>query len=181
MWLRRYRDEGLEGLRSRSSKPHHPHATDAVNKIVYLRQHYYFSPMKIKMSLKRYHDIDITCSAVHRILRKLGVNRLPACQRYKRHDKRYTRYEKQQPGNRLQTDVKLIEPIGLPEQAPPRRRSPRPCPSGGGERSTTSSPPSTTAPGCGSRGSTPDATTRPPSSSSTTSRSPSRSDRSESR
>lgn len=48
--------------------------------------------MKIKMYLKRYHDIDITCSAVYRILKKLGMNRLPASQRYKRHDKRYTRY-----------------------------------------------------------------------------------------
>ncbi|MFI0207006.1 MULTISPECIES: leucine zipper domain-containing protein [Streptomyces] len=58
MWLRRYRDEGLEGLRGRSSNPHHcPHATDAdgdadaVNKIVYLRQRYHFGPMKIKMYL----------------------------------------------------------------------------------------------------------------------------------
>ncbi|WSW00664.1 leucine zipper domain-containing protein [Streptomyces sp. NBC_01006] len=93
-WLRRYQDEGLEGLRDRSSKPHHcPHATEAdvVNKIVYLRQHYHFGPMKIKMYLKRYHDIDIACSAVYRILKKLGMNRLPASQRYQRHDKRYTR------------------------------------------------------------------------------------------
>ncbi|MGW6865138.1 helix-turn-helix domain-containing protein [Streptomyces sp. NPDC054901] len=29
-WQRRYQDEGLEGLRDRSSKPHHcPHATEA--------------------------------------------------------------------------------------------------------------------------------------------------------
>ncbi|MFJ3176566.1 helix-turn-helix domain-containing protein, partial [Streptomyces roseus] len=64
-WLRRYQDEGLEGLRDRSSKPHHwPDATgtDVVTKIVYLRQHYHFGPMKIKMYLKRYHDIDIACS-----------------------------------------------------------------------------------------------------------------------
>ncbi|SED92699.1 helix-turn-helix domain-containing protein [Streptomyces sp. TLI_105] len=118
-WLRRYQDEGLEGLRDRSSKPHHcPHATEAdvINKIVYLRQHYHFGPMKIKMYLKRYHDIDIACSAVYRILKKLGMNRLPASQRYQRHDKRYTRYEKQLPGNRVQIDVKFIEPIGLPEQ-----------------------------------------------------------------
>ncbi|MFJ5829524.1 helix-turn-helix domain-containing protein [Streptomyces sp. NPDC093089] len=118
-WLRRYQDEGLEGLRDRSGKPHRcPHATepDVVNEIVYLRQYYHFGPMKIKMCLKRYHDIDIACSAVYRILKKLGMNRLPAAQRYQRHDKRYTRYEKQLPGNRVQIDVKFIEPIGLPEQ-----------------------------------------------------------------
>ncbi|MCX4635013.1 IS481 family transposase [Streptomyces sp. P9-2B-2] len=116
-WQRRYQDEGIEGLRDRSSAPHHsPNATDAdiVNKIVYLRQNYHFGPMKIRMYLQRYHDIEITCSAVYRILKRLGLNRLPASQRYKRHDRRYTRYEKQLPGNRVQIDVKFIEPIGAP-------------------------------------------------------------------
>ncbi|MFD9225258.1 IS481 family transposase [Streptomyces sp. NPDC060064] len=118
-WQRRYQEEGLDGLRDRSSRPHHcPHATqtDVVNKIVYLRQNYHFGPMKIKMYLKRYHDIEIACSAVYRILKKLGMNRLPASQRYKRHDKRYTRYEKQLPGNRVQVDVKFIEPVGVPAE-----------------------------------------------------------------
>lgn len=40
--------------------------------------HYHFGPMKIKMYLKRYHDIDIASSAVYRILKRLGMNRLPA-------------------------------------------------------------------------------------------------------
>ncbi|PJN35487.1 hypothetical protein CG747_38280 [Streptomyces sp. CB02959] len=99
-WQRRYQEQGIEGLRDRSSAPHHsPNATDAdiVNKIVYLRQNYHFGPMKIRMYLQRYHDIDIACSAVYRILKRLGLNRLPASQRYKRH----TRYEKQLPGNRV--------------------------------------------------------------------------------
>jgi hypothetical protein len=41
----RRQDEGITGLRDRSSVPHHcPHAThaDIVNKIVYLRQNYHF-------------------------------------------------------------------------------------------------------------------------------------------
>ncbi|MFG2339868.1 IS481 family transposase [Streptomyces yangpuensis] len=124
-WQRRYQEEGLEGLRDRSSAPHHsPNATDAdiVGKIVYLRQNYHFGPMKIRMYLKRYHDIDITCSAVYRILKRLGLNRLPASQRYKRRDRRHTRYEKQLPGNRVQIDVKFIEPVGAP--APPQSRAP---------------------------------------------------------
>ncbi|MEX1093905.1 MAG: leucine zipper domain-containing protein, partial [Acidimicrobiia bacterium] len=59
-WLRRYEEQGLEGLRDRSSRPHHsPNATNAevVGKIMYLRQHYHFGPQKIAMYLKRYHDI----------------------------------------------------------------------------------------------------------------------------
>ncbi|MFD8705334.1 helix-turn-helix domain-containing protein [Kitasatospora sp. NPDC059648] len=75
-WQRRYQEEGIEGPRDRSSTPHHsPNATDAdvVNEIVYLRQNYHFGPMTMQMYLKRYHGIDIACSAVYRILKRLGL------------------------------------------------------------------------------------------------------------
>ncbi len=39
------------------------------------------------MYLKRYHDIEISNSGVWRILKRLDLNRLPASQRYKRHDR----------------------------------------------------------------------------------------------
>ncbi|MEW2386620.1 IS481 family transposase [Micromonospora sp. NPDC047707] len=123
-WLRRYQDEGITGLRDRSSAPHHcPNAThaDIVNKIVYLRRNYHFGPVKIQMYLKRYHDVTITSSAVYNILVRLGLNRLPASQRYQRREKRYKRYEKQLPGNRVQIDVKFIEPVGIPT---PARKAP---------------------------------------------------------
>ncbi|MDX2468799.1 MAG: leucine zipper domain-containing protein [Acidimicrobiia bacterium] len=41
-WLRRYEEQGVEGLRDRSSRPHNsPNVTSAevVGKIMYLRQH----------------------------------------------------------------------------------------------------------------------------------------------
>jgi transposase len=112
-WQRRYEDEGLEGLRDRSSRPHEsPQATDEdiVAKIIYLRQHYHFGPQKIQMYLKRYHDIEISTSGVWRILKRLGLNRLPSSQRHKRHQQRWKRYEKQLPGQQVQIDVKFIEP-----------------------------------------------------------------------
>ena len=65
VWLRRYQEKGLEGLRDKSRRPHHsPNATSAevVGKIIYLRQNYHFGPGKIAMYLKRYHDIDISKS-----------------------------------------------------------------------------------------------------------------------
>ena len=46
-----------------------------------------------------------------------SMNRLPASQRYKRHDDRWKRYEKQLPGHRVQIDVKFIEPLGGSPQA----------------------------------------------------------------
>lgn len=114
-WRRRYDDEGFEGLKDRSSIPHHmPNATSAevVEKILWLRQQYHFGPHKIAMYLQRYHEIQISPSGVWRILKKAGVNRLPASQRYKRKETRWKRYEKQRPGHQLQVDVKFIEPLG---------------------------------------------------------------------
>jgi len=154
--LRRYEVDGLAGLKDRSNRPHHsPRATDpeVIEKIIWLRQHYHFGPAKIAMYLQRYHDVAISTSGAWRILKRLSMNRLPASQRYKRHDRRWKRYEKQRPGHQLQVDVKFIEPLGQP----------------GRRKCYTSSPPSMTAPGCGSCAPTPAATSEPPSSSSTTS------------
>lgn len=113
-WLKRYEELGEEGLRDRSSRPwRSPREThaDVVGKILYLRQHYHYGPLKIAMYLKRYHDISISDSGVWRILKRLGVNRLPASQRHTPHARRWKRYEKPQPGHQLQVDVKFIAPI----------------------------------------------------------------------
>jgi transposase InsO family protein len=113
-WYRRYEQEGEAGLRDRSRRPlTRPNATEleVVGKILYLRQHYHFGPQKISMYLKRYHDIEISQSGVWRILKRVGMNRLPASQRNKRHEKRWQRYEKPLPGHQVQIDVKFIEPL----------------------------------------------------------------------
>jgi transposase InsO family protein len=113
-WKRRYDAEGLDGLRDRSRRPHVSPGvtrTEVVGKIIYLRQHYHFGPAKIAMYLRRYHDISISHSGVWRVLKRLDLNRLPASQRHKRHDKRWKRYEKPLPGHRVQIDVKFIEPL----------------------------------------------------------------------
>jgi len=113
-WLRQYEEFGEEGLRDRSSRPKYcPHETtsEVVGKIMYLRQNYHFGPHKISMYLKRYHDVEISRSGVWRILHRLDLGRLPASQRYKRHDRRWKRYEKPLPGHRVQVDVKFIAPL----------------------------------------------------------------------
>jgi transposase InsO family protein len=114
VWLRRYEQLGVEGLRDRSKRPLvSPNATKAevVGKILYLRQNYHFGPARIAMYLKRYHEITVSASGVWRILKRVDLSRLPSSQRYKRHKERWKRYEKQQPGHCVQLDVKFIEPI----------------------------------------------------------------------
>ena len=113
-WLRRYEEGGLEALRDRSSRPHvSPKATRAevVGKIIYLRQTYHFGPHKIAMYLKRYHDIELSPSGIWRILHRLDMSRLPSSQRYRRQRDRWKRYEKPEPGHRVQIDVKFIAPL----------------------------------------------------------------------
>ncbi|WP_225080316.1 MULTISPECIES: helix-turn-helix domain-containing protein [unclassified Streptomyces] len=124
-WYRRYQAEGIEGLRTRSKAPRpSPNATHAevVGKIIYLRQNYHFGPEKIAVCLKPYHDVTISKLGVWRILNRLDMGRLPAFQRYKRHDRRWKRYKKQLPGHRSQIDVKFI---GLLASAPQGRRGGR--------------------------------------------------------
>ena len=107
-------EHGDGGLADRDRAPHRsPRATPAgvVSKILYLRQHYHFGPGKIADYLKRFHGVSVACASVHRILRRHGMNRLPANQKYRRHAHRWTRYEKAQPGHRLQVDVKFLERI----------------------------------------------------------------------
>ena len=52
-WLRRYVELGVDGLRDRSRRPREsPNATKraAVDRIIYLRQHYHFGPLKIAIT-----------------------------------------------------------------------------------------------------------------------------------
>jgi transposase InsO family protein len=124
-WLHQFEKFGAEGLRDRSSRPRTcPHQTDGeiVSKIVYLRQHYHFGPAKISMYLARYHEVTVSRSGVWRILKRLEMSRLPTSQRYKRHDRRWRRYEKQLPGHRVQVDVKFIEPLASTSTSSGRRK-----------------------------------------------------------
>jgi hypothetical protein len=82
-----------------------------VSKILYLRQQYHFGAGRIADYLRRFHQVAIARSSVHRILVKHGMGRLPANQKHQPHHKRWRRYEKARPGHRLQMDVKFLERI----------------------------------------------------------------------
>jgi transposase InsO family protein len=113
-WKKRFDEHGDAGLGDRSRKPlRSPRATrpEVVSKILYLRQNYHFGPGKISDYLERFHRLSVATSSVHQILRRHGLNRLPANQKHQPHARRWHRYEKAQPGHRLQMDVKFLERI----------------------------------------------------------------------
>src|SRR5262245_23232398 len=113
-WRRRFTEQGDAGLCDRPRAPlRSPQATadDVTSKIVYLRQQYHFGAGRIRDYLKRFHQVAIARSTVHRILARRGLQRLPANQKHRAHGKRWQRYEKPLPGHRLQVDVKFLERI----------------------------------------------------------------------
>ena len=113
-WVARYQSHGEAGLCDRPTRPHRsPNATPraVVSKVLYLRQNYHFGPARIAAYLQRYHAIHVAHSTVHRILQRHSLSRLPSSQKYQRQTHRWKRYEKQQPGHRLQVDVKFLERI----------------------------------------------------------------------
>ena len=113
-WKKRYEADGPAALCDRSPRPQRSptaFSRDIVSKVLYLRQHYHFGPGRIRDYLQRFHNIVVAVSSVHRILLRHGMNRLPANQKHRAHPKRWQRYEKPQPGHRLQMDVKFLERI----------------------------------------------------------------------
>jgi len=102
-----------EGLRDGSSRPLvSPGATktEIVGKIIYLRQHYHFGPQQISRSSSATTTFrSVTRGSGGSSNARLNRLRLP---RYKRHDRRWKRYEKPSPRPSVQVDVKFIEPIG---------------------------------------------------------------------
>ena len=113
-WKRRYAEHGETGLCDRPRAPlRSPRSTprEVVSKILYLRQTYHFGPRRIADYLKRFHAISLATLSVHRILCRPGLHRLPANQKRRSPATPWKRYEKPQPGHRLQLDVKFLERI----------------------------------------------------------------------
>src|SRR3954465_1982224 len=113
-WKKRFDELGAAGLADLSRRPRKsPNETPRAvfSKLLYLRQNYHFGAGRIRDYLKRFHGIRISGATVQNILRKHGLGRLPANQKHQPHGKRWQRYEKPQPGHRLQMDVKFLERI----------------------------------------------------------------------
>src|SRR5262249_55099527 len=99
-WKRRHDAHGDAGLCDRPKRPRRsPKETRpvVVSKILYLRQNYHFGPGTISGYLRRFHEVSVAKSTVRRILVKHGMRRLPENEKYRRHSKRWIRYEKPKP------------------------------------------------------------------------------------
>src|SRR5246500_2687097 len=99
-WVKRFRTEGVDGLRDRSSRPHSlpgqtPSATCATVEALRRRR---YTGKQIAA------EVGISPATVSRILRRLGLNRLAALEPAEP----IRRYERQHPGELIHIDIKKL-------------------------------------------------------------------------
>ncbi|HVZ50535.1 MAG TPA: IS481 family transposase [Pseudolabrys sp.] len=99
-WVRRFKEEGVEGLRDRSSRPFSspfqtPAATRAAVEVL-RRQRYTGKQIAA--------ELDISPATVSRVLKRLGLNRLSALEPAEP----VRRYEREHPGELIHIDIKKL-------------------------------------------------------------------------
>ena len=102
-WWRRWRDEGLAGLTDRSSRPRScPHQTspELEAQIAELRRELKLGPARLGFRL------GVAPSTVHKVLRRLGLNRLSWMDRPT--GRVIRRYEREAPGELVHVDIKKL-------------------------------------------------------------------------
>ena len=110
-WLRRYRQDGLEGLTPKSRRPHIVHRTPAeiVDEIKTVRVQTGWGPQKIA-GYRTKQRMQISHMTVYRILRQAGLNHPLTKPRIKR---TYRRWQRMHPNSLWQCDLKLVGPKWL--------------------------------------------------------------------
>jgi transposase-like protein len=105
-WWRRFCEEGVDGLVDRSSRPHRcPHRTtpDIEAQIAELRGELKLGPARIG------YRLGVAPSTVHRVLVRLGLNRLAWMDRPT--GRVIRRYERERPGELIHVDIKKLGKI----------------------------------------------------------------------
>ena len=105
-WVRRYREQGSEGLRDRSSRPHRlrrPTAPELVDRVEQLRRQRW-------TGLRIAQQTGLSRATVSRILRRLKLSRI----RDLEPKLPVQRYEHAQPGDLLHLDIKKLGRIARP-------------------------------------------------------------------
>jgi transposase InsO family protein len=99
-WVARFKAEGIEGLKDRSSRPHRLHrptATAVVERIEALRRQR-FTGKQIAA------ELGVSPATVSRVLRRLGLNRIEALEPAEP----IRRYEREHPGELIHIDIKKL-------------------------------------------------------------------------
>lgn len=112
LWYHRYLSLGIDGLKSKSSRPHKIKRwlpENVRNTIVELRLQRKYGPDRMSYYIRQKYNWFVSSQTIWRLYKEHGLNRL----KYKKNWQRYPQqYAKPNPGDRLQIDVKFIDKIG---------------------------------------------------------------------
>ena len=105
-WKNRYLENGIEGLKDRSRKPHNIQpgkvTKDLEREILDLRIKKRFGCNRIRFKLKRLKEISLSTKTIYKILKRHGLNILECKVRNKR---KWKRFEMKKPNQMVQTDI----------------------------------------------------------------------------
>ena len=109
-WYRRYQEQGIDGLKEQSRKPHRsPNlklTVDFEKLILQLRKDRKLGARRIQTELNRLHSRTLSLASIHKVLAKHKVK--PLLRMRRKGD--YSSYERPIPGDRVQLDTKKLEP-----------------------------------------------------------------------
>jgi len=109
MWYHRYLSLGLEGLKSKSSRPHKIQRwlpKDIRDTIIELRLKRHYGPARMSWYIRQKYGWFVSKNTIWRLYKEYGLNKL----KYKTKWQRYPqRYDKAYPGERVQVDVKFLD------------------------------------------------------------------------
>jgi transposase InsO family protein len=109
-WLKRYRQEGMDGLLDQSRRPHRcpPNKVTAEYRVwIRALRNRRLGPRRIQGELERHHQVHLSTATIYQVLKQDGY---PLLKTNRRPRKGCKRYQKEIPGERVQMDVCKIAP-----------------------------------------------------------------------
>jgi transposase InsO family protein len=110
-WRNRWRRGGIEGLVPTYPR-HRPRrvSPEAIERIHHARQELGLGAARTRLWLQRVHGVRLAMGTIHRVFRDLGVPRLRRTR--KREPRQMKLFEKAEPGESIQVDVKYVSIAG---------------------------------------------------------------------
>jgi len=107
-WSRRFKELGIEGLKSRSRRPHKSPrqkvSPEHEKRIIELRRQRKLGARRIQNELLRNHELSLSLATIHKVLSRYNVKPLKPYRR----KKSYKRYQRPIPGDRVQMDTMKV-------------------------------------------------------------------------
>lgn len=112
-WYIRYKQQGLEGLRGLSRRPHHLNyqiPQEIIDLILKIRAEKHYGARLMSLYLRKHYQVFISATGIHHIYRRYNLPKLRKGPQGSR-SKPYKRYNKALPGEVVQVDVKFVKKV----------------------------------------------------------------------